>query len=82
MPRAAIVSNVSSAAEHYEALLAERYRWMFGDFDARVAAQRSLLELRLTPAWTASALEAAGFGIEHRGDERGMCSIVACATAS
>ncbi|HEU4642893.1 MAG TPA: class I SAM-dependent methyltransferase [Gemmatimonadaceae bacterium] len=41
---------MSGVAEHYEALLAERYSWMFGDFEARVAAQRSLLQRLGVPA--------------------------------
>jgi len=35
---------MSQVAEHYENLLAEYYTWMAGDFEARVAEQRSLLE--------------------------------------
>jgi SAM-dependent methyltransferase len=41
--------------EHYERLLAENYVWMMGDFDARVRAQRALLE-RVVPAAREGAL--------------------------
>ena len=35
---------MGSAADHYEILLAEHYSWMFGDFEARVAHEKALLE--------------------------------------
>lgn len=35
---------MTTAAEHYERLLAEHYTWMLGDFEGGVAAQRALLE--------------------------------------
>ena len=34
----------SETREHYETLLADHYSWMFGDFDARVAADRAFFE--------------------------------------
>ena len=33
-----------SVRDHYESLLAEHYSRMFGDFEAKVAEQRALLE--------------------------------------
>jgi len=33
-----------SMGDHYESLLAEHYSCMFGDFEAKVAEQRALLE--------------------------------------
>lgn len=42
---------MSTAAEHYERLLAEHYTWMFGvPFEAKVAEQRQVLEQALADA--------------------------------
>ena len=37
---------MSTASEHYENLLAEHYSWMFGDFNARVEANRAFFSTR------------------------------------
>ena len=49
---------MNSAKEHYARLLAAHYSWMFGDFDAKVAEQKALLEsLGLGPVEGARALD-------------------------
>ncbi|MGH7344480.1 MAG: hypothetical protein ACREK4_06180 [Candidatus Rokuibacteriota bacterium] len=35
---------MTTAREHYDALLAKHYSRMFGDFEAKVAEQQALLE--------------------------------------
>ncbi|MAF47402.1 MAG: methyltransferase domain-containing protein [Rhodospirillales bacterium] len=35
---------MASPKDHYDNLLAERYSWMFGDFDARVTGERERLQ--------------------------------------
>jgi len=50
--------SVASVADHYDALLAEHYTWMSGDFAGAVAAQRSLLNsLAISPSGSRQAVD-------------------------
>lgn len=57
---------MSSAAEHYENLLAEHYSWMFGDFDARVEANRGFFSANgIVPQKSGTAIDlGAGSGFQ------------------
>ncbi|MGH7303469.1 MAG: hypothetical protein ACRELZ_09280, partial [Candidatus Rokuibacteriota bacterium] len=48
--------GMTTAREHYDALLAKHYSRMFGDFEAKVAEQRALLERRGVTARSPGAL--------------------------
>jgi SAM-dependent methyltransferase len=49
---------MATAREHYDRLLAPRYTWMFGDFEAKVAEQQALLErLGVAPQGSRRALD-------------------------
>src|SRR5215813_5229357 len=52
---------MTSVRDHYESLLAEHYSRMFGDFEAKVAEQRALLE-RLGVGATQRAATAVDLG--------------------
>src|SRR5262249_32641834 len=47
---------MATVRAHYDTLLAEHYSRLFGDFEAKVAEQRSLLERLGVPARPAGAL--------------------------
>ncbi len=49
----------SAAREHYDTLLAEHYSRMFGDFEAKVAEQRTLLE-----RWGVTAQSSGGLAVD------------------
>jgi len=49
----------SAAREHYDTLLAEHYSRMFGDFEAKVAEQRALLE-----RWGVTAQSSGGLAVD------------------